>query len=342
MGERATSLQQDILRGRYHARPGTPVEIWRPKHRTATAPWFRDRVWQRAMCDNGVYDDLTRGFILENMACQKGKGTDLAIRTVIAMLQTLYWEAPDADIWGRHLDVRKFFPSTPQAEIKAMDRARITEPLFIPYLDEIIDMQADPRSAEEIAEDPHGKRGTGLGSQINQLNQVALLDGIDHEVKAICPQYIRYNDDFLFLSHDREAVKKAAEIIEERLRELGLRMQDKCGAFRLPGDFYFLRKRFILTETGKIILRMHPKALAEERQTLRNLKAMVDAGARSMEDVQCHYQSWIANAEYAGDGPIRDMDQFYTKTFRQKPVYKRKRRYLYGNRSDAERPHPPA
>lgn len=338
-GER---IQRDVLTGRYHARPGTPVEIWRPKRRTATAPWFRDRVWQRSMCNNGVYDDLTRGFIPENMACQKGKGTDLAIRTVVTMLQELHREAPGAPIWGEHLDIRKYFPSTPQEEIKALDRARITEPLFLPYLFEIIEMQQDPRSTEEIAADPYGKRGTGLGSQINQLNQVALPDELDHQIKAICPRYIRYNDDFLLLDHSKEKILSARVTIEKWLAGKGLEMQDKGGLFRAQDGFYFLRKKFILKESGKIIIRLHPKALAEERETLRNLKRLVDKGERSMDQVKAHYQSWIANAEYAGDGPIRTMDKFYTTLFRQKPDYKRKRRYLYGRRNDPERKTSPA
>lgn len=335
-------LQQQILSGRYHARPGAQVEIWRPKHRIATAPYFKDRVWQRSMCDNGVYDDLTRGFIPENMACQKGKGTDMAIRTVISFLQTLYWEAPGTAIFGKHLDVIGYFPNTPQAKVKELDAWRITERLFLPYLYEIIDQKEDPRSAEEIAADHFGKRGTGLGSQINQLNQVALLDGIDHEIKAMCPQYIRYNDDFLLLSHNRETVERAEEIIRERLRVLGLEAKDKAGTFTLPGSFYYLRKKFILTETGKIILRLHPKALAEERETLRNLKRLMDAGERTAEDVDLHYQSWIANAEYTGDGPIQAMDAFFTQLFRRKPTYKRKRRYLYGTRTDRQGQNPAA
>ena len=338
-GER---IRLELLSGRYHARPGTPVEIWRPKHRIASAPWFRDRVWQRSMCLNGVYDDLTRGFIPENMACQKEKGTDLTIRTVIHMLQELHREAPGATIWGDHLDIHRFFPSTPQEEIKALDRKRISETLYLPYLYEIIDMQPDSRSIEEIAADPHGKRGTGLGSQINQLNQVALPDELDHQVKRICPHYVRYNDDFLLLSHSKETILDARAVIEKWLAAKGLEMQDKSGLFRAEDGFYFLRKKFILKESGKIILRLHPKALREERETLRSLKRLMDKGERSMDQVKVHYQSWIANAEYAGDGPIRAMDTFYTTLFRQKPEYKRKRRYLYGNRHEPKGENPPA
>ncbi len=332
----SAKLRREILSGRYHARPGVRVQIWRPKRREAEAPWFRDRVWQRSMCNNGVYEDLTRGFIPENMACQKGKGTDLAIRTVIGMLQELHREAPGATVWGRHLDIRKYFPSTPQEEIVRLDRERITDPKFLPYLEEIVNLHADPRSEDEIRADGHGRRGTGLGSQINQLNQIALLDRLDHELKEFCRFYIRYNDDFLILDHNRETTLRAAQLIETRLRELGLTMQDKAGSFRAQDGFTFLRKKFILKESGKIILRLHRRAMAEERQTLRNLKKLVDDGERTMADVQRHYQSWIANAEYAGDGPIREMDRFYTETFRQRPEYKRKRRYLYGNHCDGE------
>lgn len=333
-------LSDEIISGKYHARKGTTVQIYLPKKRTATAPWFRDRVWQRSMCDNGVYDDLTRGFLRANVACQKGKGQDMAYRIVIEYLQRLHRAAPGETVYGVHLDVQKYFPSTPQAEIKALDRSRVTEPRFIPYLDEVIDLQDDPRPEAEIRDDPFGKRGTGLGSQINQLNQIALLDGLDHEAAQICPCYIRYNDDFLILSHDRTAVEAARDLIKKRLTERGLTMTDKHGVFRAANGFYFLRKRFIMTETGKIIIRLHPRAMADERKTLRKLKAKVDIGARDMEDVKRHYQSWVANAEYAGDAPIREMDKFYTQLFRQKPEYKRKRRYLYGqDRRDRKRPH---
>ena len=326
-------LRDEILAGTYKVHPGDKVYIYKPKKRIATAPWFKDRVWQRSMCNNGVYEDLTRGFIEDNIACQKGKGIDMAIRRVIDMLQTLHRSAPGQPVYGIHLDVKKFFPSTPHREIRKMDARRIRDHEFIQYLNEIIDSSKDERSPEIIASDPFGERGTGLGSQINQLHQVALLDGIDHKAKSLCDCYIRYNDDFLALSHDKEALKATKALINSELEGLGLTMTDKSGIFRADQGFYFLRKRFIMTKTGKIIIRLHPRALADERRVLRKLKKDLDAGLITKEYVHDHYQSWIANAEYAGDAPIRAMDKFYTQTFREKPTYKRKKRYLYGQRN---------
>lgn len=335
------NVLDDILAGTYRLRPGKTVEIYRPKRRQAVAPYYRDRVWQRAMCNNGVYRDLTRSSIHDNMACQKGKGTDLAILRVIAFLQRLHREAPGAPIYGKHLDIHRYFPSTPQAEVKRHDREKITEPLFIPYLDEIIDSIPDTRPEAEIEADPFGKRGTGLGSQINQLNQVSLPDRLDHELKSFCRFCIRYNDDFLILDHDKAVIDRATALINGWLTAHGLEMVDKAGTFNVrKTGFYFLRKKFILTDSGKIILRLHKNAMQEERRTLDGMKRLLDRGEITMQKVEQHYQSWVAGAEYCGDAPIRAMDAYYTRTFRRKPNYKRKRRYLYGNRNERKRTPP--
>jgi Retron-type reverse transcriptase len=337
----ARDIRDDVLSGKYKLRPGKVVKIYRPKYREAVAPWFRDRVWQRSMCNNGVYDNLTGSFVFDNMACQKGKGLDLAIRRVIGYLQRLYRKDPNAPIYGKHLDIRKYFPSTPHEEIKALDREKITEPMFLPYLDEIIDSVHDPRLQEEIEADTFGERGTGLGSQVNQLHQIALLDKLDHELKTFCRFYIRYNDDFLILDHDRSVIDRAERLIQSTLTSKGLTMVDKAGTFVVQKTgFYFLRKKFILTDTGKIVIRMHGNAMREEREALAGMKRLLDRGEITMEQVEQHYQSWVAGAEYCGDAPIRAMDAYYTRTFRCKPNYKRKRRYLYGIRKKRKRTPP--
>jgi len=329
---KAKGLRDDLLSGRYRMRKGYPVHIYRPKPRMAIAPWFRDQVWQRSMCENGLYTDLTRSAIYHNMACQKGKGTDLAIRRIVKMLQTLHREGGEEPVRGIHLDIHKYFPSTPHRAVLALDEERVNEPLFLPYVTELATSLEDPRSSEEVEADPFGPRGTGLGSQINQINQVMLPDRLDHEIIRLGVKYLRYNDDFLILSRDREALRQAVELVRERAKATGLTVTDKAGVFQAVRGFTFIGKRFILTETGKVVIRLRRGAMQEERRTLRMLKGDLDAGRCSWEHIRAHYQSWAANAEYAGDAPIRAMDKFYTQLFREKPRYKRCRRYLYGDR----------
>ena len=330
---KAERLNSSVLEGAYHLMPGTTVQIYRPKRREAKAPHFQDRVWQRSMCDAGVYADLTRGLCYDNAACQKDKGTDLAIRRTIHFLQRIYRTTGSNEGWGVHRDVRKYFPSTPHQSIKDRDRLVITEPLFLPYLDEIVDSQEDPRDPAEVAADPFGARGTGLGSQINQLHQVSLLSPLDHELKTFCKYSQRYMDDFQVLDPDKSVCLRAGAYIDRALAERGFISTDKGGVFRLKDGFWFLRHFFLLTDTGKVILRLHPDTLRNERAALKGMRAALDRGEITMDNVRQHYQSFIAQAEYSsGDGATRDMDRFYTLTFREKPTYKRKRRYFYGHR----------
>lgn len=334
---RSKALKDDVTNGNYHMRPGRKVQIYRPKRREAIAPWFRDRVWQRAMCNCGVYQDLTKSNIYDNIACQKGKGVDLAIRRIVRKLQKLYSHSGGAQIYGIHLDIRKFFPSTPQSEVLRLDQRKVREECFLPYLQELIQSVQDQRSEKEISEDPFGARGTGLGSQINQLNQVALLDRIDHEIIHLGVEYMRYNDDFLILSTEKQKLNAAKRVIVSMTSELGLEVTDKTGLFNVKQGFTFIGKRFILTDTGKIHIRLRREAMKDERQTLRILKHDLDMGLTDEGHIKRHYQSWVANAEYAGDAPIRAMDKFYTELFRKKPEYKRKRRYLYGKNNYQKR-----
>ena len=333
---RCRQLKKRVISGKYKPRKGVKVNIYRPKKRVANAPHYGDRVWQRSMCNNGVYQDLTRSLILDNYACQKGKGTDMAIRRVVQALQALHRMCPGKPVYGIHLDIKKYFPSTPHSKIRELDQKVIRDKRYVPFLNDVIDNSPDERPKEEIEADPFGERGTGLGSQINQLHQVALLDELDHELKTFCRFYFRYNDDFLILDHDKAVVMRAKDVIEEHLAKLGLTLTVK-EIFKAEHGFSFLRKRFILKTTGKVIVRLHKDALADERKVLRKLKRDLDAGLTDMEHIRNHYQSIVAYFEYAGDAPIRAMDKYYTELFREKPKYKRKKRYLYGKDTNSER-----
>ena len=70
----------------------------------------------------------------------------MAIRRVVKMLQRLHRKEPGATVYGVHLDVKKYFPSTPHDELKEMDKRRISEERFLPFLYEIIDSNKDERT----------------------------------------------------------------------------------------------------------------------------------------------------------------------------------------------------
>ena len=76
--EEITKLERELKEGTYRPRKPKMFTITSPKPREISSIPFRDRVYQRSLNDNILYPTMTRSFIYDNRACQKGKGTDRA------------------------------------------------------------------------------------------------------------------------------------------------------------------------------------------------------------------------------------------------------------------------
>ncbi len=326
---RNQKLAEEVKSGKYRLSPYTVFTIHEPKKREISATKMRDRVLQRSMTNNGVRADLTRSFIYDNGACVKDRGKDFTVCRTQCALERYHRKYGDNQGFAAHLDVKSYFPSTPHREIKRLLKERVQDQDFLPLLYEIVDSYADGRPEEEIAADPHGERGIGLGSELSQLVQLALLDHIDHRIKEVYKPdiYIRYMDDFLIVYRDREKLLEIVAYIEEELQKLGLRSTNKEGVYSIRRGITFLKLSFKLTDSGRVIVKIADKTLSRERGQLRNFKRMVDRSERSMADVRRHYQSWISMVKpYDSGAALRKMDEFYTELFGEKPSYKYKRR----------------
>ncbi|MEG0986849.1 MAG: hypothetical protein RSK76_10780, partial [Clostridia bacterium] len=77
--ENIFKLRSEALKGKYAIDPYQRFFVYEPKKRPVTSTRFKDRVFQRAFCDGGLYDDMTRPFVRTNCACQRGRGVDDAM-----------------------------------------------------------------------------------------------------------------------------------------------------------------------------------------------------------------------------------------------------------------------
>lgn len=85
-------LRQELLHGSYKLSSYQRFTIREPKVRDIVATRLRDRQFQRALCDAVLYPSITRSFIYDNGACQRGKGVDFALDRMTAHLQQYYRE----------------------------------------------------------------------------------------------------------------------------------------------------------------------------------------------------------------------------------------------------------
>jgi len=279
------------------------------------------------MCINGVYDDLTRGNVYDNGACQQDRGMDHAIRRVVRLLQKHF--VKHGNTGGIcHLDVCGYFPNTPHNEPKRIITSRVHDTRYQAHLVSVIDSFRDERPEEAIVQDPFGERGIYLGSQISQLVQLAVPNHIMHclwEDFGIPTE--QYMDDFLLIGETVEQVTTASKYVQSAFADMGLHIKDKSGSHCLEDGFTFLHLFFKLTETGKVIVKLDHRYLADERRKLRKLANLYWKGKTDIQHIEAHYQSFIAIANRADShAEIKSMDRLYAELFRRKPNYKYTRR----------------
>lgn len=120
---------------------------------------------------------------------------------------------------------------------------------------------------------------------------------IDHYATEVARPafYIRYMDDFLLIDTDREKLTAAAQEIERRLNALGLELNPKSQLLPLRSGFVFLKWRFHLTPTGKVIMRAAQGVAKEEKRRLRRMVQKAREGKATTQSVRTHYAGWRAH-----------------------------------------------
>ena len=71
-------MHKKLSNGSWKNSKPRPIKIMYPKKRDGLSIPYRDRVYQRSINDNALYPEMTKHFIYDNWACQKGKGPDKA------------------------------------------------------------------------------------------------------------------------------------------------------------------------------------------------------------------------------------------------------------------------
>jgi len=293
-------LKEDVESGNYQISDYQRFMVHEPKEREIVATRFRDRQFQRSLCDTLLYREMTKGFIYDNCACQIGKGVDFALDRLETHLHRYYRKHGNCG-WVLKCDIHHYFPDTPHAVAKAAVRKRVKEDRAYEMICDIID------SFE-------GDRGIGLGSQVSQLIELAVLDDLDHRIKERMRirHYIRYMDDFILIHHDRETLRHCLEDIRTGIENIGLKLNIRTQIYPLKQGIIFLKWRFILTDSGKVVRKICRRNVTKQRRKMKKLAAKIRDGRMPEEYLWMSFQSWRANARRGDTGrTVRRMEQLY-------------------------------
>jgi len=203
------ALQQELADMSYQPKPYRYFEIYDPKQRTISVAAFRDRVVHHAIVAllEPIYEAI---YMHHSYATRKGKGTYSAIKAAQKMLRRNYWYLK--------ADVRKYFESINPDVLMQCLQKKVKDANFMTITERIV------RNAPATS-------GLPIGNLTSQFFANVYLHELDmyvlHQLKP--EGYIRYMDDFVLFSNDKQLLQAALLEIRAYLdTTLQLQLKEKA------------------------------------------------------------------------------------------------------------------
>lgn len=201
LGANIMRLRQQLIDGGVAVGDYHYFKVYEPKERQICASAFRERVLHHALM-NVCHQYFERALVYDSYASRKGKGQYKALER--AKLNTKKHE------WYLKLDVRKFFDSLSHGIIKKQLCRLFKEQELLGIFFQIIDSyEASP------------SRGVPIGNLTSQYFANHYLSGLDHYIKEELrvKAYVRYMDDLVLWSNEKEQLLSIQKAIEAYLIE---------------------------------------------------------------------------------------------------------------------------
>ena len=286
----------------------------RGKKRYIHAIMIDSRVIQGALCDSAITPLTQPTLIYDNPASTKGKGVTHARNRVLRHLRRQIKETGPGS-YALLYDFSGFFDSISHRLCREKLRSvgmdeRLTDltMYFIKmYQQQDISLVEDPVVRQRMMYELENDLACGatLGSQISQDMALVIPNKLDHRIKdgEAVKGYMRYMDDGLATDGEKKRLHELQEkAIEPTCDELELRLnRKKTHIVKFTKGFVFLKIRYIVTETGKIIKNLVRSSVVRMRRRLHKFRKLVDLCKMKLDDVFNSFSSWFGNAKKYAD-----------------------------------------
>jgi len=247
---------------------------------------------------------LERTFVYDNGASMKNKGYTFTVNRLCQHLREHY-RKHGTDGYVLLFDFSKFFDNVSHRLVKGIMEKEFSDERILKLASHFVEA--------------FGDKGMGLGSQISQVLALASANRLDHYIKEKCriKGYGRYMDDGYLIHESKEYLKECLEGIKKICDELEIKLNvKKTQIVKLTRGFTFLKIRFYLLPSGKIIRKIYRRSVVKMRQKLKALKRKVDEGVMEYPDVYTSWQSWKAYASnFNAWHTIQSMSRLYDELF---------------------------
>lgn len=297
------TIQQKLNSGEYKQLPFFEFDTYeRGKVRHIKSIHISDRVVQRSLCDNVLTPRTVPLLIYDNGASLKDKGVDFTRKRLQKHLHDYYRKYKDNEGYAVLIDFHNYFGSLDHDILKKAYAKVIPQQDIMALVCYLIDV--------------NGKVGMGIGSQISQNAGIYYRNPIDQYFKTVKSKkyYDAYMDDTVCLCRTKEQAIEMLQDFQRISHDLKLQINEKkTQIVKISSGFNFLKVRYTLTSTGKVLKRQSNDTFKRER---RKLKAYKRIGL-SNEDVQFAYKTWrYSVSRYKNNYyRIKRMDKLFLELF---------------------------
>ena len=336
--------QKELKDGTYEQKDFYEFKLHeRGKTRHIKSMHISDRVVQRSVCDNVLVPELSKYLIYDNGASMEGKGIHFARKRLSTHLHKFYRKNKSNEGYVLLIDFSKFFDNIVHDGLIEEMRKKIGDKETMSFVEKLIDtfrvdvsymtddeyancmntlynaLEHAKMDKSKLTGEKFMKKSVGIGSQISQISGVYYPTRIDNYCKIVrsMKYYGRYMDDIYIIHEDKEYLKGLLNDIHGICDELGLFINPKkTQIVKLSHGFTFLKIKYTLTETGKVIERISKDSVLRERRKLKKLRKFLDEGKVSFEDVRNSYASWRGGvSHYDSYTILQNMDKLFDELF---------------------------
>jgi len=278
----------------------------RGKERDIRSVHFKERVAQRALCDEALVPMLSRNLVYDNGASLANKGIHFALNRCKAHLQKYYRSNGFSNSgWVLLIDFSGYFDNVEHAPILRQLRRAFTDERIIRLTWRFVKC--------------FGQKSLGIGSQVSQILAVSYPGEVDHYAKEVLGLRYggRYMDDSYYFHQDRKHLEECLEKLKEKYEPLGIRLHPRKTQIIPIQRFTFLKVRFYLTGKGAVVMKPCQASITRMRRKLRKFRALLEHKSMTMDDIMRAYQSWRGYVGHLDSHKtIREMDKLFYELYK--------------------------
>lgn len=264
--------------------------VYEPKERIIKSLPFKDRIVHQWYVEEFIIPYIVPKFIKDTYACIRNRGTHKALYTTQRYMKIM--KRKYQNYYILKCDIRKYFYSIDKHILYKIICKYFKDKALLDFTQKLI------FDSEEII-------GIPIGNYTSQYFANIYLNELDHFVKETLriKYYVRYMDDFVILTKDREEAKEIFLKISNFLNEflsLELNKKSKYYPSALGVDFCGYK----IFETHVLLRKRSKKDIRKKIKRWNKMKHL-------NKSVQLSWNSWLAHSSHANSYRLQQKYRSY-------------------------------